>query len=42
MDSFSTTLIRLRDMINSRLRPGVDKVWIQGVNAGNASIHYLL
>jgi hypothetical protein len=36
MDSFSITLSRLRDMINSRLRPGVSKVWVQGVSASNA------
>ena len=42
MDSFSTTLIRLRDMINSRLRPDIDKVWVQGVNAGNARLVFTI
>ncbi len=42
MDSFSITLSRLRDMINSRLRPGVDKVWLQGVNAGNARLVFTI
>ena len=42
MDSFSTTLIRLRDMINSRLRPDIDKVWVQGVNAGNARLIFTI
>jgi hypothetical protein len=42
MDSFSTTLIRLRDMINSRLRPDIDRVWVQGVNAGNARLIFTI
>ena len=42
MDSFSITLIRLRDMINSRLRPDIDKVWVQGVNAGNARLIFTI
>jgi hypothetical protein len=42
MDSFSITLIRLRDMINSRLRPDIDRVWVQGVNAGNARLVFTI
>ena len=42
MDSFSTTLIRLRDMVNSRLRPGIDKVWVQGVNASSARLVFTI
>jgi hypothetical protein len=42
MDSFSITLSRLRDMINSRLRPDIDKVWLQGVNAGNARLVFTI
>ena len=36
MDTFLNTLDRLSRMINSRLRPGVSKVWVQGVSASNA------
>ena len=42
MDSFSITLSRLRDMINSRLRPDIDRVWVQGVNAGNARLVFTI
>jgi hypothetical protein len=42
MDSFSITLSRLRDMINSRLRPGVSKVWVQGVSASNARLVFTI
>jgi len=42
MDSFSITLNRLRDMINSRLRPGIDKVWVQGVSASNARLVFTI
>jgi hypothetical protein len=42
MDSFSITLIRLRDTINSRLRPGIDKVWVQGVSASNARLVFTI
>ena len=42
MDSFSITLSRLRDMINSRLRPEVDKIWVQGVSASNARLVFTI
>ena len=42
MDSFSITLSRLRDMINSRLRPEVDKIWVQGVNSSNARLVFTI
>lgn len=42
MDTFSNTLDRLSRMINSRLRPGVSKVWVQGVNAGNAKLVFTI
>ena len=42
MDSFSITLNTLREMINSRLRPGVDKIWVQGVNASTARLCFTI
>jgi hypothetical protein len=42
MDSFLNTLDRLSRMINSRLRPGVSKVWVQGVSASNASLVFTI
>jgi hypothetical protein len=42
MDSFALTLSRLRDMINSRLRPDIDRVWVQGFNAGNARLVFTI
>lgn len=36
MDSFSLTMDRLRIIVNSRLRPGVSKVWVQAVNGSVA------
>jgi hypothetical protein len=42
MDTFLNTLDRLSRMINSRLRPGVSKVWVQGVNAGNARLIFTI
>lgn len=42
MDTFLNTLDRLSRMINSRLRPGVSKVWVQGVNAGNAKLVFTI
>ncbi len=38
MDTFLNTLDRLSRMINSRLRPGVSKVWVSGVSASNARL----
>jgi len=38
MDSFLNTLDRLSRMINSRLRPGVSKIWVNGVSASNARL----
>lgn len=40
MDTFLNTLDRLSRMINSRLRPGVSKVWVQGVNSSNAKLMF--
>jgi len=42
MDTFSITLIKLRDIINSRLRPNITKVWVQGVNSGNARLVFTI
>lgn len=42
MDSFSLTLSRLSIMINSRLRPNVSKIWVQGYNASNAKILFTI
>ena len=42
MDTFLNTLDRLSRMINSRLRPGVSKVWVQGVNASNARLIFTI
>lgn len=42
MDTFLNTLDRLSHMINSRLRPGVSKVWVQGVNASNARLVFTI
>ena len=42
MDPFLNTLDRLCRMINSRLRPGVSKVWVQGVNASNARLVFTI
>ena len=42
MDSFLITLGRLRDIINSRLLPGVDKIWVQGVSASNARLVFTI
>lgn len=42
MDSFSLTLSRLSSMVNSRLRPNVSKIWVQGVNASNAKILFTI
>jgi hypothetical protein len=29
-------------MVNSRLQPGINKVWIQGYNAGNARLVFTI
>ena len=42
MDPFLNTLDRLSRMINSRLRPGVSKVWVQGVSASNARLVFTI
>lgn len=42
MDTFLNTLDRLSRMINSRLRPGVSKVWVQGVSASNARLVFTI
>lgn len=42
MNTFLNTLDRLSHMINSRLRPGVSKVWVQGVNASNARLVFTI
>ncbi len=42
MDTFLNTLDRLSHMINSRLRPGVSKVWVQGVSASNARLVFTI
>lgn len=42
MDTFLNTLDRLCHMINSRLRPGVSKVWVQGVSASKARLVFTI
>lgn len=42
MDTFLNTLDRLSHMINSRLRPGVSKVWVQGVSASKARLVFTI
>ena len=36
MDSFILTMERIGTIVNSRLRPGVSKVWVQAVNGSVA------
>lgn len=42
MDSFSLTLSRLSSMINSRLRPNVSKIWVQGYNSSNVKLVFTI
>jgi len=37
MDSFTLTLNRFRTILNSRLRNGVTRIWVQGANASRSS-----
>jgi hypothetical protein len=42
MNSFTDTLNRLSDMINSRLSPNIQKVWVQGVNNSSAKLVFTI
>jgi len=42
INPFENTIILLRDRVNQRLRPGVSKIWIQGVNASTARLVFTL
>ena len=40
--SFEGTLLLMRELIESRLRPGIRRVWVQGSNAGRANLIFTI
>lgn len=42
MNSFTDTLNRLSGIINSRLNPNIQKVWVQGFNSSSARLVFTI